>query len=270
MILGIDAGTSAVKLAVLDGTQVALTYYQPIVHRDSAAALRQSLENSGALTLPVQQVALTGLNCEHCGAQIPGLPLSIVPEIDAIGLGGAFLSGLDEVLSVNLGTGTTFVLVRQGQCTHLGGSGIGGGTLAGLGGRLLGAGSVEQLFHLAAQGDMGRVDLRVGDLFTGSDTLNPILTASNLAKADPAAGDSDWAAGLVNLVLECAGVMAVLACGGHGVSNVALLGALAEQPAAQERFRLFSGLFPPRFITVPHASCATAVGAALCARRGSD
>ena len=268
MILGIDAGTSAVKLAVLDGQRVALTHYQPIQQDGSAAALRLALEQSGALSLPLEQAALTGLNSEHCGARELGLPLTVVPEIEAIGLGGAFLSGLEEALVVNLGTGTTFVLVRNGQCTHLGGSGVGGGTLAGLGRRLLNVSSSEELFRMAAQGDMGKVDLRIGDLFTGTDTLNPILTASNLAKVSPVAANADWAAGLVNLVLECAGVMAVLACGGHGVDKVALLGALAEQPAARERFQLFSQLFPPQFIPVPHAACATAVGAALYGRLG--
>ena len=268
MILGIDAGTSAVKLAVLDGQRVSLTHHQPIQQDGSAAALRLALEQSGALSLPLEQAALTGLNSEHCGARELGLPLTVVPEIEAIGLGGAFLSGLEEALVVNLGTGTTFVLVRNGQCTHLGGSGVGGGTLAGLGRRLLNVSSSEELFRMAAQGDMGKVDLRIGDLFTGTDTLNPILTASNLAKASPDAADADWAAGLVNLVLECAGVMAVLACGGHGVDKVALLGALAEQPAARERFQLFSQLFPPQFIPVPHAACATAVGAALYGRLG--
>lgn len=262
MILGIDAGTSAVKLAVLDGEQVMLTHYQRNAG-DSIQTLHRALEASHALDLPVDGAAVTGLNSEHCGLEALHLPWKTVSELDAIGCGGSFLSGCPRALMVNMGTGTTFVLAEDGHYTHLGGTGIGGGTLAGLSHKVLGLHSPEALFDLSASGDMSQVDLRIGDLFSGSDTLDPSLTASNLAKHSPNATDADWAAGLVNLVLECVGTMATLACGSREVDTVVLLGALTQQQAARERFELFSRLYHPNYIIAPHAACATAVGAAL-------
>ena len=265
MILGIDAGTSAVKLAVLDEGNICSTYYQPN-QGDTTLTLQLALEASGIHTLPITHVAVTGLNGSRCGAEHLNLPWCTVSELDAIGCAGSFLSGKREALVVNMGTGTTFVLAQNGSYTHLGGTGIGGGTLMGLSRGLLGVHTPDELFRLADQGDLGKVDLRIGDLFVGSDTLDPTLTSSNLAKASPDSSQSDWAAGLLNLVLECTGTMAMLACGAHRVSNVVLLGALTQLPQARERFQVFTQLYTPDYQIVPNADCATAIGTALLAK----
>lgn len=268
MILGIDAGTSAVKLAVLDGETICATYYQPN-RIDTAHTLRLALERSGILSLPISHVALTGLNSARCRAESMKLPQCTVSELDAIGCGGCFLSGKDNALVVNMGTGTTFVLAQNGRYTHLGGTGIGGGTLMGLGRGLLGVNTPDELFQLADHGDVGQVDLRIGDLFAGSETLDPTLTSSNLAKASPGSTQADWAAGLLNLVLECTGTMAMLACGAHQVSDVVLLGALTQLPQAKERFQVFTQFYRPNYFIAPQADCATAIGTALLAKENN-
>lgn len=269
MILGIDAGTSAVKLAVLDGDRICTTYYQSNCDT-SAHTLQQALERSGIRSLPITHVAVTGLNGSRCGADVLGLPLCTVSELDAIGCGGCFLSGKNDALVVNMGTGTTFVLARNGSYTHLGGTGIGGGTLMGLGRGLLGVHTPDELFQLADEGDLGQVDLRIGDLFEGSETLDPSLTSSNLAKASPDSTRTDWSAGLLNLVLECTGTMAMLACGAHQVSDVVLLGALTQLPQAKARFQVFTQFYAPNYVIAPHADCATAIGTALLAKENSS
>lgn len=265
MILGIDAGTSAVKLAVLDEGRVCATHYHPNCDT-TAHTLQQALQQSRIGALPITHVAVTGLNGSRCGAECLGLPQCTVSELDAIGCAGVFLSGKREALVVNMGTGTTFVLAQNGTYTHLGGTGIGGGTLMGLGRGLLGVHTPDELFQLANQGDMGQVDLRIGDLFVGTETLDPTLTSSNLAKASPDSTHADWAAGLLNLVLECTGTMAMLACGAHQVSEVVLLGALTQLPQAKERFQVFTRFYTPNYQIVPNADCATAIGTALLAK----
>lgn len=265
MILGIDAGTSAVKLAVLDGEHICATHYQPN-GETSAQTLQIALEQSGISSLPVEQVAVTGLNGSRCGAERLGLPCCMVSELDAIGCAGCFLTGKRNALVVNMGTGTTFVLAQDGTYTHLGGTGIGGGTLMGLGRGLLEISTPDELFRLADQGDVGQVDLRIGDLFAGLETLDPTLTSSNLAKASPASTRADWAAGLLNLVLECTGTMAMLACGAHQVSDVILLGALTQCPQAKARFQVFHRFYTPNYQIAPNADCATAIGTALLAK----
>lgn len=262
MILGIDAGTSAVKLAVLDGEKLVLTHYERNVG-SSMETLNRALWNSGARDLELRAAAVTGLNGNNCHPEEMGLPLYGVSEIDAIGRGGRYLGGLDRAMIVNLGSGSTFVLADGDSYTHLGGTGVGGGTLIGLGRRLLGVSDPQELAALAAKGDLGRVDLRIGDLFGGSETLQPELTASNLAKYDPDATDADWAAGVFNLVLQTVGTMAILACGGRGVQDVVLLGGLALQPFALDCFAVFNKMYPQRFFIADDPACATALGAAL-------
>ena len=262
MLLGIDAGTSAVKLAVLDGEKLVLTHYERNIG-SSMETLNRALWNSGARDMELTAAAITGLNGDNCHAEEMGIPLYGVSEIDAIGRGGRFLSGAEKALIVNLGSGSTFVLAEGESYTHLGGTGVGGGTLIGLGRRLLGVSDPQELSALAAKGDLRRVDLRIGDLFSGSETLQPELTASNLAKYDPDATDADWAAGIFNLVLQSVGTMAILACGGRDVQDIVLLGGLALQEAAGQCFEMFNRMYPQRFFIADNPACATALGAAL-------
>lgn len=262
MLLGIDAGTSAVKLAVLDGEKLVLTHYERNLG-SSMETLNRALWNSGARDLELTAAAVTGLNGSNCHPEEMGLPLYGVSEIDAIGRGGRYLGGLEKAMIVNLGSGSTFVLADGDAYTHLGGTGVGGGTLIGLGRRLLGVSDPLKLAALAAKGDLGRVDLRIGDLFAGTETLQPELTASNLAKFDPDATDADWAAGIFNLVLQTVGTMAILACGGRGVEDIVLLGGLALLEPAGRCFEHFNRMYPQRFFIADNPACATALGAAL-------
>ena len=191
-----------------------------------------------------------------------GLPLYGVSEIDALGAGGCRLSGLNRALVVNLGTGSTFVEADNGKYTHLGGTGLGGGSIRGLGRRMLNVSDPEALAALAMQGDLRMVDICIGDLMEGSDGLPPDMTAANLAKFEPDATDADWAAGILNLVLQGVGTMAQLICDMKGISDVVFVGGLAQQPAAKKIFDVFTRLYKPDFRTTENSLYATALGAA--------
>lgn len=254
-IIGIDAGGSALKLVTMSGNEIDYSRYE---------------DNGGrplSLLLPggVSRIALTGVGGDKCGARTLGLPITEVSELQAVGRGGTYLAKRDRAIIVSIGTGTAFVLADNGQYTHLGGSGVGGGTLAGLGEHIFGTSDFHKLDRLAAQGDEYNVDLTVGDLFEGSETLDPRLTASNLAKRNPDATDADWAAGIVNLVLQAVGTMATLACGGHRVKTVIITGAAAALSAAPAAYGKFQDMYGIEFIIPPNAAFATAVGAVLIA-----
>ncbi len=70
-----------------------------------------------------------------------------------------------------MGTGTAFLLAEKGRVQHLCGSGIGGGTLGGLCHKLVGMGALRPNQKLALGGDLGQVDLTIGDI-----TKNPAAT----------------------------------------------------------------------------------------------
>lgn len=64
---------------------------------------------------------------------------------------------------VSMGTGTSFVGVKDRIPTHLGGIGIGGGTIIGLSKLMLNTDDIDKIQELASGGKVGHIDLRVGD-----------------------------------------------------------------------------------------------------------
>ena len=256
MMIGIDAGGSALKLVAMNDGKISFSRYA-----------ENGTPIGGILPKGVSSIALTGVNSDKCGAKDLGLPFVEISELEAIGRGGTYLSGKENAIITSMGTGTAFVLARDGEYTHLGGSGIGGGTLMGLGRRIFGISDALKLDELASRGDEYNVDLTIGDLFSGSETLDPRLTASNLAKHSGTASDADWAAGIVNLVLQAVGTMATLACGGRGIDTVVITGAAAKLSAAGAGYQKFQDIYGIDFIIPDNAEFSTAAGALLIAEK---
>ncbi len=61
-----------------------------------------------------------------------GLPTARVDEFLANGLGAQYMTKLNKLIVVSMGTGTSFVKVDGNNVRHIGGIGIGGGTILGL------------------------------------------------------------------------------------------------------------------------------------------
>ncbi len=213
----------------------------------------------------LSHITLTGLGSSFFTEDLLGIPTFHAPELDAIGLGGLRLAGLREALVVSMGTGAAFVRAGQSGCTHLGGSGIGGGTLCGLASRFLHETDILALEEMAGRGDRAMADLRIGDLLDVEiPALHPELTAANFGKIKSSATDEDVAAALFNLIYENIGVMAVFALAGDTVRDVVLTGSLACLAPARTTFDVFNrmnDIFHVNFIIPPHAAFATAVGA---------
>ncbi len=164
-----------------------------------------------------------------------------------------------------MGTGTAFVRAGERGCVHLGGSGIGGGTLSGLASRFLHQTEIPALAEMAGRGDRAMADLRISDLLDAEiPALNSELTAANFGKIKSNASDEDMAAALFNMIYENIGVMAVFALAGDAVRDVVLTGSLACLSPARTTFDVFNrmqDIFHVNFIIPPHAAFATAVGA---------
>ena len=131
----------------------------------------------------IDKIMMTGVGSSFVKRDLYGLDCVRVPEFNAIGLGGLYLSGLKNALVVSMGTGTAIVHAREGgEMNYLGGTGVGGGTLMGLSKLLLSAENVGHIEEYAALGNLANVDLRIKDI-TASPSATPLsadLTASNL------------------------------------------------------------------------------------------
>ena len=274
IILGIDIGGSTTKIVGLrpDGTTIAMHRVQA---QDPITSLYGAMGNflvTNRLQLEdVSRVALTGVGASYVEGDIYGIPTDKVEEFTAVGVGGLALSGRDRAVVVSMGTGTAFIWAEKGKSVqHLCGSGVGGGTLAGLCSRLCGTRKYQQIVKLAADGDVSRVDLTVGDLTRNSHPSLPLdITAANFGNVSDDATPGDFAAGAINMVLQSIGTTAVMACRFCACETVVLTGFMSNLPQARACFDLFTRLHGVRFIIPDNATHATSIGAALSITEGT-
>ena len=274
VILGIDIGGSTTKIVGLrpDCSVIAMHRVQA---QDPITSLYGALGNflfSHNLQLSdVDRIALTGVGASYVDGDIYGIPTEKVEEFTAVGAGGLALSGLDKAVVVSMGTGTAFIWAERDHAVrHLCGSGVGGGTLSGLCSRLCGTRQYDQLVKLAESGNTGRVDLTVGDITRNSHPSLPLdITAANFGNVEDDATAGDFAAGVINMVLQTIGTMAVLACRACGCEKVVLTGFMSTLPQTAECCALFKRLHGVEFIIPENATFATSIGAALCSMKKS-
>ena len=264
-IIGVDLGTSGTKLAAR-GPQRLSFQRRPTVRGETLAAraVEQFLDWAEIPRNEVDRLVLTGVRTSFFTRPLLGLPTFTVPEFEAIGRGGV-IAGVERVLVVSMGTGTALVMAGPEGCAHLGGSGIGGGTLSGLGLLLLGEGRPDRIGQMALRGRPEKVDLLMGDICkVNLPNLQRDMTAANFGHVAPDAAPEDIALGLVTLVLQSAGLAASFTLRGTDVRDVSLTGALTQLPQAREQFDFMEECFHLRFHLSDTAAYATAYGAAVC------
>lgn len=267
IIVGIDVGGSTTKIAgVKDGVVIS-----PMMAKasDPVASLygafgKFTSENGIALT-DIERLMVTGVGSAFAGERIYALPTTHVTEFVAIGRGGSYLSGLDRAIVVSMGTGTALVYCENGSSVHLGGTGVGGGTLVGLASKLLGTTNVKAIEEMAANGKHTEVDLSVNDMTDKNigPTLQGGMTASNFGKINELAAKEDIAAGLLNMIYETVGVAAILAAREKGVKDIVLTGRLSALESASRTFGELGNTFGVNFIVPDGSEYATVIGAAL-------
>ena len=273
VILGIDIGGSTTKIVGLrrDGSTIAMHRVQA---QDPITSLYGALGNflftNGLALSDVSRIVLTGVGASYVEGDIYSIPTEKVEEFTAVGVGGLALSGQEKAVVVSMGTGTAFIWAEKGrEIRHLCGSGVGGGTLAGLCSRLCGTRQYDQIVKLALEGDVNHIDLTVGDITRNSHPSLPLdITAANFGNVSDSATAGDFAAGAINMVLQSIGTTAVMACRACGCETVVLTGFMSNLPQAADCFAIFTRLHGIRFVIPEHAAFATSIGAALCSFRG--
>ncbi len=275
VIIGIDVGGSTTKIVGLKQGERKELITPHLIKADApltsiyGAFGKFTAENGIALS-DIERVMMTGVGSAYVEKGLYGLRCVKVPEFHSIGLGGLYLSGLDNALCISMGTGTALVhAVRGGKMNYLGGTGVGGGTLMGLSRLLLNAETVEHIEAMAEAGNLKSVDLRISDM-TRENNLSELshdLTAANFGNLSDMATKDDICAGLVNMVLETVGMISVFGARSVGVKNIVLTGNLTQLSVSKRKFEQFNGIYKKeglRFITPSLSQFATAIGSALC------
>ena len=275
-VIGIDVGGSTTKIVGFKYNNGERTLVDPFCVKATdpltsiyGAFGKFTLENGLKLN-DINKVMITGGGASYMGDSIYSLDCTPVPEFDSIGLGGLYLSGLDEAIVVSMGTGTALVYARNKSdgvhTEYLGGTGVGGGTLIGLSRKILGVDTIEHIEQLCEGGDLDNIDLRIKDISKNQayKGVNEELTASNFGKLSDIANKHDIALGIANMVSETIAMISIFAARSYGIKNIILIGNLTSIKAIRQTFEGLKQNFDVNFIIPEMAQFGTVIGAALC------
>ena len=275
VIIGIDIGGSTTKIvgfSECDGKRK-LIDPQFVRANDPITATYGAFgkftdENSISIK-EIDKIMMTGVGSSYVKKSLYGLDCIKVPEFDAIGRGGLFLSGLSNALVVSMGTGTAIVNARDNGVTdYLGGTGVGGGTLLGLSKLLMKAETIEHIEEYAENGSLSNIDLRISDLTAGGEksVISSELTASNFGNVSDIAKKEDMAIGIMNMVYETVGMVSIFAARSVGVTDIVLTGNMTRLAFCKDKFDFFNSMkdmYGVNFIIPKKAEFATVIGTAL-------
>ena len=248
------------------------------IGKPDAAVVRAVLAEGAVALDDLEMLAVTGGSHRLLPAQIGRTRIVGINEVPAIGRGGQ--AALPEVnrrariLVVSAGSGTAVISAQGKNYRHITGAGVGGGTLLGLGRKLLGTVDPQEIDRLALAGDANAVDLSLGDVVTGPiGTLPASATAVNfgrLAHEDVDASPEDMAAALVTLIGQVIGLLAVAAANALRCKQIVVIGHMTDMASLRNVIGLVSQYYATPIHLPDNAGYYTAIGALEMALVNSD
>jgi len=276
-VIGIDVGGTTTKIVGFqkkENGEKVLIAPQFVRATDPLTSIygafgKFTAENGLALS-DIDRILMTGAGSSVITSGIYNLKCTSVPEFSGSGIGGLYLSGLSEAIVVSMGTGTALnhakkIGENQYEIKYLGGTGVGGGTLVGLSGKLVGVETIEHIEQLAQAGNLDNIDLKIKDISHNHNYhgINENLTAANFGKVSDMATPADLALGISNMVAETIAMLAVFAARACGIKDIVLIGNLTNIKPIRTVFEDLGDNFGVRFIIPENAQFGTVIGAAL-------
>ena len=264
--VGLDIGGSTTKIVGMqDGKIIARAVVKAADPVTSAFGAVGKLINDNSISVnDIEQINITGVGSGFPQAPILGIKTVVVEEFKATGHGGLYLSGLDHAVVASMGTGTAYLEASKESVRHIIGSGVGGGTLCGLGRVIAGTSDAVKLSDLATSGDILKCDLTIGDITRNGVTGLPMnVTASNFGKAADDLSREDKMAGVFNLVYQAVGTVAVMASKQCNIKDIVFTGQLTDLKECEQYLLPFEELYGVNMIIPKDAVYATALGSCL-------
>lgn len=233
-VAGVDVGSTLAKFALRrsDGS-----LELGILPREARSELRERLARAGCELVGATGGGAQALVREHGGSA------RAVDEFEAWASGARVLLAAQDVqlarsrlLLVSLGTGCSALLLDGGELIRrVGGTGLGGGTLLGLGAALCGTSDFDELAALAQRGDRARVDLLLSDVYPPGESPVPYAMSisffARLALEPGLARPEDLALGLMVLVGWNVGCLCAALARAEGASTAVYAGScLRDNP----------------------------------------
>lgn len=239
----------------------------------SHESVREILAAGDVDLAALTSLAVTGGQHRTLPARIGETAVVSVPEISAIGRGAQALGIADgddpatPILVVSAGSGTAVIAARGTQYAHVTGTGVGGGTLLGLGRLLIGIADAHAIDAMAQRGDANGADLALRDVVSGPiGALPPDATAVNfgrLARQEAPAHPDDLAAALMTLVGQVIAITAINAARAERIERIVVIGHMADMPSFRRVINLVGQYYGTELRLPEHAGFGTALGAML-------
>jgi len=261
MNISIDLGGSTIDMICFnDNNKIIKT-----ISIESESINKNNLDDifkKGVIDLKnIKKIILTGGHNRIFPSKFNNIPIQKIAEIEAIGKGGSTLSALSDCLVISMGTGTCMVSVRNNTVKHVGGTGVGGGTLVGLGKLILKEKNAINISTLTKNGTLDNVDLSVKDIIgEGIGIIPGFATASNFGKLNNPT-KSDLALGICNLIGQTIGAMANFVAQTHKHSKIILTGKLTRVKVIVDLVKQTAKLYNREIMIPKHSDFVTAIGA---------
>ncbi len=271
MIIGIDVGITTTKIVGIDNdgkvvNPIFIKATDPVT--SLYGAFGKYLYDNHIHLDDVEQVMITGVGAAYIDGPVYGRPTAKAEEFLADGLGARYVTDINRMLVISMGTGTSIVQCEGDKIQHIGGIGLGGGTLMGLSRVMLKTDDMKQIIALAMEGDISKINLLIGDISPiPLPNLPKTATASLFGNAKSNATREDIALGIITTVLQTIASSCILASLNSGIREYVLIGNLSLLPQVKPVFTSMEKLFHVRFIIPKYSEFCTAIGAALCYKR---
>lgn len=266
MLAAIDLGITNIDIVFHQGDaygHLRLPADAQPVERQMEAAL-SALQVQGCRPA---KIAVTGGRYRSLASHFGTVELVGVSEVQAIGLGGLALAGVERALVVSAGSGTAMVAARGRDCAHVTGIAVGGGTLQGLGRLLLGTADALEIDRLALTGDPNRADLTLVEAVGGAVGRLPLdanaVNFGRLARQALELTQPDLAAALVRLVGQVIAVVAINAARAEGLEPIVVIGHLVDLPSLRRVLNEVAGYYQAVIHVPERPGMGTALGALL-------
>ena len=287
--LGVDVGLTNTDLVLLAPEAEPRHFTLPSLGRMGMDELAHILDQLDLRAGQFESIHITGGQTKTLPDALAGTPLIKVGEMEAIGRGGLYLAQHeaalaqheaalaqhDAALVVSAGSGTAMVSARMPNgpaslvAQHVTGTAVGGGTLQGLAGLLLGTTDALAINALAEQGNANGVDLTLLEATGGAIGHLPAdANAVNFGKVARMGPDwhvrrEDIASGLVRLVSQVIAVIAINAAKAEQLPHIVVIGHLADLTSVRKVLAAVAGYYDAKIVVPVNPGYGTAMGAVL-------
>lgn len=259
--VGIDIGTTNIKIIETD-EKLNIKNKKIYEKQNPNNALTNFIKQNNLDLKNIERIVATGVGTSKLNKTYEDLIIKKVPEFSAIANGGENVLKKENFIIISIGTGTAFIKNKNGEFSHIGGTGVGGGALINLCKKIKPSITFEEINNITKTISTEKVDLWIKDVTEEEiKTLPKDITAVNLGKLNSYTTNEELILGIINMVFETIGVMAAYAAKGNNITNIIVIGQLAKMPYARKVFGKIELLHNVKFIIPENPEYIVAIGA---------